>query len=354
MAVDLVTTYPGRVDAADAEYPFGKPRNRTAPGDGTPFDEALYRDFVGWASAAMKQAGITAVSNVPDKVGTSEILQGIARHIAGGSVYMIDSGIADAYVLTPVQITAPDRFESPNILFDGMRAEFIAINSNTGAATINVNGTGVKSIVREDGTALSAGDIDTIITTIVRYNLSADKFFLVSGAATKKGILKNIQYFSISGTYTPTSGTKNIEVMLSGGGGGGGGGDSDANASDGGTSTFTGGTFAMTATGGVGAKRATSSALNNPGAANGSSSGGTLNLSGNGSSGGNGGFRETTNISGLSGGDGGLCFKFAAVPVSATVVIGAGGAASTGGPGTVPESAGSDGEDGYCIVKEYG
>lgn len=218
MAVNLETTYPGRVDAADAEYPFGKPRNRTTPGDGTPFDEALYRDYVGWASAAMKQAGITAVSNVPDKVGASEILQGIARHIAGGSVYMIDSGIADAYVLTPVQITAPDKFEGPNILFDGMRAEFIALAANaTTTPTAAVNGTPAKTIVKEDGSALTPGDIDNKIMNIIRYDAGADKYILIRGAATQGATREviHVQDQKISGTGggTPVTGSYQTRIL---------------------------------------------------------------------------------------------------------------------------------------------
>ena len=43
----------------------------------------------------------------------------------------------------------------------GQRVSFKAIASNTGASTVNVDGLGVKTILRGDGNALSAGDITT-------------------------------------------------------------------------------------------------------------------------------------------------------------------------------------------------
>lgn len=66
---------------------------------------------------------------------------------------VIAGGTADALTLT--YGTAPPSYVA------GMRFAFYAgAASNTGAATLNVNGLGVKSIVRRDGsTALSAADI---------------------------------------------------------------------------------------------------------------------------------------------------------------------------------------------------
>jgi len=186
MAVNLVTTYPGRVDAADAEYPFGKPRNRVSPGDGTPFDEALYRDYVGMMAAVMRQSGITAVTNIPEKVGASEMLQGIARHAAGGSVFMEDSGVADAYVID-VPGTLPNVFESPSVLFDGMTVRWIAANPNTGASTLDVEFQGVsisspQALTLEGGAALSGGEINSTVVNEARFDLGNSRFELTKAA----------------------------------------------------------------------------------------------------------------------------------------------------------------------------
>jgi hypothetical protein len=64
--------------------------------------------------------------------------------------YAVDSGAADAYVVTlPYTPT----------LTAGMKVVFKATNANTGASTLNVSGTGVKSLNLDATTALSAGDI---------------------------------------------------------------------------------------------------------------------------------------------------------------------------------------------------
>lgn len=54
-------------------------------------------------------------------------------------------------------------------LFAGMLIKFSAANVNTGASTINVAGTGVKSIVNELGNALTGGEIQTLVPTWLQY-----------------------------------------------------------------------------------------------------------------------------------------------------------------------------------------
>ena len=60
-----------------------------------------------------------------------------------------DSGAANAYVLA---VTL-------NAYAANMIVMIKAINANTGASTLNINGLGAKSILRQDGTALQSGDI---------------------------------------------------------------------------------------------------------------------------------------------------------------------------------------------------
>jgi hypothetical protein len=62
-----------------------------------------------------------------------------------------DSGTADAYV-----VTLP---YAPSAYTEGLEVRFKPGAENTGAATINVNGLGVKAIKRHDGSAVQAGDI---------------------------------------------------------------------------------------------------------------------------------------------------------------------------------------------------
>lgn len=78
MTIDLTVEYPLQVDDTDPDYPLGKPRNRTGPGDatGTPWEERLVQDIVGWKQALLDEAGVTA-SGEPDKVGASDVVDSI-------------------------------------------------------------------------------------------------------------------------------------------------------------------------------------------------------------------------------------------------------------------------------------
>lgn len=84
---------------------------------------------------------------------------------AGGSA-------ADVYVLEVVG--AQEKIVN---LQDGMRFRFKVVNANTGASTINVASTGVKSIYR-NGVPLVSGDllVNTIVTII--YNSTSDLYSL--------------------------------------------------------------------------------------------------------------------------------------------------------------------------------
>lgn len=67
------------------------------------------------------------------------------------SNYAVDTGTANTYT---VAITGQTTTYAA-----GLAIQFLALNTNTGAATLNVNSQGAKSIVRNDGSALAAGDI---------------------------------------------------------------------------------------------------------------------------------------------------------------------------------------------------
>lgn len=85
--------------------------------------------------------------------------------------YAVDSGVADAYVLTMPYVP---------VLTDGFNLTFKAVNANTGAATLNVNGTGIKSIVNPDGSALIANTFSANAIIIVAYESIGDRYILVS------------------------------------------------------------------------------------------------------------------------------------------------------------------------------
>ena len=87
-----------------------------------------------------------------DKIASSFALLPLPAALLGGLFnYAVDTGLANAYVITlGSAITS---------YTDGMTLRFKATNANTSGSTINVNGLGLRSILRPDGTALSPSDI---------------------------------------------------------------------------------------------------------------------------------------------------------------------------------------------------
>lgn len=80
MAINLTARYPGKVGLANADYPTGEPRNVSADeaGDGTPWDELLIKDFIGFRDAALAQAG-EAANNVPETAQDSQVLRAVRK-----------------------------------------------------------------------------------------------------------------------------------------------------------------------------------------------------------------------------------------------------------------------------------
>jgi hypothetical protein len=122
------------------------------------------------------QAGTRAiaanVNDVADEVAQGFDLLPTESELKTGTVqYAIDTGVADAYVLTTPYTES---------LIDGYQLSFKAVNANTGAATANVNGTGIKSIVNPDGTALIANTFSANAIVIIAYEITGDRWILVS------------------------------------------------------------------------------------------------------------------------------------------------------------------------------
>ena len=68
---------------------------------------------------------------------------------------------------------------------------FEANHTNTGAATINVDSLGAKSIVHNDGTALRAGDMTAAGMYLISYEASNDRFILVGGLGSAQNLYIN-------------------------------------------------------------------------------------------------------------------------------------------------------------------
>ncbi len=80
MAINPETSFPGKITASSAKYPFGKARNVTLPGDGTgtPWDQLILNDIFGFQQALLSEAGIVPTGS-PDEVGDSQYLNALSR-----------------------------------------------------------------------------------------------------------------------------------------------------------------------------------------------------------------------------------------------------------------------------------
>lgn len=123
---------------------------------GTQVDEMWLNQIVDLLRTAIRKAGAT------ESVETSGamIAEAMSRCASGG-IYGVEGGIANAYSLTASGI-----FQAPLALFDGMLCLWTPGNPNTGAATLNAWGLGVKAIRNRDDSALVAGDLgaDPVLT----------------------------------------------------------------------------------------------------------------------------------------------------------------------------------------------
>lgn len=157
---------------------------------------ALKKDGGNTATADIPMGG-NKFTNLGDAEARTEALTyGQAQDGAPTYVATV-GGTADAITLTSVSGLEISAYAA------GQEFTFIAASANTGAATVNVDGNGVKSIVRFDGsTALSAGDIPS--GAIVRIIYDGTNFQLnhVSEAALEAAD----NTFSGKNTFSNTEG----------------------------------------------------------------------------------------------------------------------------------------------------
>lgn len=89
--------------------------------------------------------------NATDDGTITTLEKNLASLMRGSCAYSADTGAANAYVVTlPL---------APVANFNGTVINFLPAFTNTGASTVNVNGLGVKSILKKGSLALTAGDI---------------------------------------------------------------------------------------------------------------------------------------------------------------------------------------------------
>jgi len=150
--------------------------NNLANDEAAALTDSLSRSGKGGMQADLSMGGkkvinLGAGSANSDALRKDQITALINATIAGVSSYAgVSSGPANAQT---VSITGVQAYESGQIF------SFIAGASNTGAATLNVNGLGAKPIVKV-GDSLQAGDILSGSISLVIYNDTGGSFLLLN------------------------------------------------------------------------------------------------------------------------------------------------------------------------------
>lgn len=123
--------------------------------------------------AAVTKALSVDINNLSAAIEVMDNKLPTEAEIKRGTInFAVDTGAADAYL-----VALP---YTPSGYVDGLEIVFRPLNANTGAATVNVNSLGVKSLKRADGSALSAGDIAAGSPVVARYS-TATGFFHTNG-----------------------------------------------------------------------------------------------------------------------------------------------------------------------------
>ncbi len=141
----------------------------------------------------------------------------IGKYLDYKDVYGIDSGVADAMILT---------IPNSNFVYSNGQTIHIVVNHTnlTTTPTLNVNGLGAIVIKRNPTSSAQAGDLPVGTVVELLYDATANNFYIVNLVVSAGSFTTpTIQILSGSGTYVKPSSSTWIWVKLSGDGGGSGG-----------------------------------------------------------------------------------------------------------------------------------
>jgi hypothetical protein len=140
--------------------------------NGSVLTPTQWNNFLSEIQNVIEDLGITLDGGQEDQLG-----EAIASYAMGGSFFDEANSTANVYVCTTVGNRQGPQNLGANA--DGMMARFRPSAANSGASTVNVNGIGVKDLKREDDTAVQSGDILTTRDVFMRWDYTADAWFLL-------------------------------------------------------------------------------------------------------------------------------------------------------------------------------
>lgn len=142
------------------------------------------------AKTAVSRAGLALAPQDGTNEDTTQLAQALFINGTSASSFQ-DGGAADAIALTPVTGSAGLVLPPDYTTLDGAEVSFFAAFANlttTPTASIGQTGGtqfGVKTITREDGTALTVSDINTTVMTTLKRDDASDTWLLTRGAGTQ-------------------------------------------------------------------------------------------------------------------------------------------------------------------------
>lgn len=195
-------------------------------------DQATTANFMYGTVTSYEALSGALVMNITQTGGSGTIA---AWNIALGGINGAFVGIASG--VDTITSSVPGVAE----LSDGLVVFIRAAGANTSATpTLNINGTGDKTITKLGGAALVAGNIyGALFEGIYKYNAANTRWELLNPYDIPTTTPTVTRLTSGSGTYSLPAGAKyGILEMVAGGGGGGGAGAGGATGGTGGTTSF--------------------------------------------------------------------------------------------------------------------
>jgi hypothetical protein len=188
MALKIEDTYPGKSNAADANYPQGSARNITTPGDGqgTPLEQAWLNDLFGMQQALLAEAGLTPSGNADTAIASQYLaaIKDVSGSVSGYVFSTAATMVAAGNLKLGQEISVLGRLA----VGDGGRAEFVVVSGPTpdGFGLIDLGGGLVAKVQDTKDTAtpeqLGLVGVDVAVYELAKTSIEGGAFPLVTNS----------------------------------------------------------------------------------------------------------------------------------------------------------------------------
>lgn len=181
MAINPGNLYPGKTAAPDADYPYGRARNVSTPGDGTgtPWEAALVNDLFGFQQALLEGAGIVP-SGTPERVGQSQYLQSLRRLFTPAGVTTTDVGggvdvtLSEDQTGARVLVFVGTLTANISVIVPSLERDWIVINDTGGSFSLTLRTSAGTGFVLQQGEYYGARSDGTNVVKYAGTSASRD------------------------------------------------------------------------------------------------------------------------------------------------------------------------------------